>query len=184
MKTNIIAIIIILILAVPGMSQTIYTATDESTIVVAGTSTLHDWEANAEKLTAKGTINTIASDIKGVSSFTVTVPVESLESGKNGMNKDMYEALESDDHPNITFKLKNVKSVSSNKITVTGDLSIAGTTKAIDLASTYSVSGGTVKISGNKEFDMRTFNIDPPTAMFGTIKTGEIINIKYNLILK
>jgi len=184
MKINIVAIIIILTLAVPGIAQNTFTATTESSIVVAGTSTLHDWEANAEKLTAKGTINTSASDIEGVTSFTLSVPVESLESGKGGMNKNMYKALESDDHPNITFKLNNVKSISGNKIIVTGNLSIAGTTKPVELNANYSLSGGTVKLSGSKEIDMRTFNIDPPTAMFGTIKTGELINIKYNLVLK
>lgn len=184
MKTNLIAIMMMLIWAVPGISQKTYTATSESSIVVAGTSTLHDWEADAEKLSAKGTINASTTAIEDVSSFSVTVPVESLESGKNGMNKNMYEALKSDDHPNIIFKLKNVKSVSGNNITVTGDLSIAGTTKPVELNAKYSVSGGTVKLTGSKEIDMTTWNIDPPTAMFGTIKTGEVINIKYNLVLK
>ena len=184
MKTNVIAIMMMLIWVVPGIAQKTYTATDESSIVVTGTSTLHDWEADAEKLTANGTMNTSASAIEGVTSFTVSVPVESLESGKNGMNKNMYEALKSDDHPNITFKLKNVKSVTGNQITVAGDLSIAGTTKPVELNANYSLSGGTVKLTGSKEIDMTTWNIDPPTAMFGTIKTGEVINIKYNLVLK
>ena len=184
MKKNLIVIAMMLALLIPGIAQSTFTASEQSTIIVAGTSTLHDWEADAEKLSAKGTINTSASAIEGVSSFTLTVPVESLESGKNGMNKNMYKALKSDEHPNITFKLNDVKSVSPGKIAVTGNLSIAGTTKPVDLAADYSVNGSTVKITGSKEIDMTTWNIDPPTAMFGTIKTGEIITIKYNLVLE
>lgn len=164
------------------IAQTSYTASDESKVVVKGTSTLHDWEADAEKITAKGSLVIENQQISNVPTFTMEIPVTSLESGKGAMNKNMYKALKEDDHPNISFQIQDVES-NGSKLDAKGKLSIAGTTKTIDLNPSYKVNNSQVTINGSYTMKMTEWGIDPPTAMFGTIKTGDEITIDYELIL-
>ena len=166
-----------------GFAQQTVELSDESTMQVTGTSTLHDWEAKVNEMSAKGNFQLNGNEIEKVGSFSLNVTTRSLESGKNAMDKNIYEALKEDSHPYIEFQLKNVKSVTNNMVTAVGDLTIAGNTKEIELQSDYKINNNTVTLTGNKEIDMTEWNIDPPTAMFGTIKTGEKVTIEYNLIL-
>ena len=166
-----------------GYSQQTLKLSEESTMSVTGTSTLHDWEAEVNEINANGSFQMNSNDLAEVSSFSLTAKAESLESGKNSMNKNIYEALKSESNPNITFQLKNIQSISGNKITATGDLTIAGYTKEIEVSPEYKMNGNSITLTGEKAIDMTEWEIDPPTAMFGTIKTGEEVTIKYNLIL-
>lgn len=156
----------------------------ESSLSIFGTSTLHDWEIEAENVKGTASINT--GDELGVSSLSFSVIVEGLESGKGAMNDNTYEALEQEDHPTINYKLKRVlssKSTGPNSyvLNTEGSLSIAGKTKDIVMAVTAILDGNTVKFSGNYDMKMTDFNIDPPTAVWGTIKTGDEIKIEYSI---
>ena len=44
------------------------------------------------------------------------------------------------------------------------------------------LSDGSVQFIGSVTFNMTNFNIDPPTAVMGTIKTGDEITIKFQVI--
>ena len=67
-----------------------------------------------------------------------------------------------------------------------GKLKIAGTEREIPVTATYSKESGSQKISftGSVSIKMTDFNISPPTAMFGTLKTGDEITIKYEIVIK
>ena len=60
---------------------------------------------------------------------------------------------------------------------------MAGKTNLVDVSGTANVSGNKITIEGEHSLNMRDYDIDPPTAMLGTIKVGEIITIKYTLVL-
>lgn len=157
-------------------------ASEVSEIIVSGTSTLHDWEANAEEIQSNGQFTISDNQIENIQSLEVKVPVESLKSGKRGMDKNMYEALKSEDHPSIVFQLKNVKPLSAGKISASGNLTIAGTSKSVELEGSYDIlSSNKVMIKGSTSFNMTKFDVEPPTAMLGTIKTGDEITISYQI---
>ncbi|HER41035.1 MAG TPA: YceI family protein, partial [Salinimicrobium catena] len=92
--------------------------------------------------------------------------------------------LDTDKHKRITYELTNVKNLdctsnSSCKITTSGYLTIAGTKKPVDLTFDAKVTGNQITLSGSKKIKMTDYKVDPPTAMFGTITTGDEVNIKF-----
>lgn len=167
-----------------------YSLLDKSTIQVEGTSTLHDWTADAEKINSEITFDASAleEETNPVTSLSLTIPVESLESGKGKMNRKMYDALKKDDHPNIMFELSNAELTEADsasatmEMNATGDLTIAGTKKEITLPVTAEKQDdGSFKFTGEYEMNMEDYNVDPPSAMFGTVKTGEMITVTFEL---
>ncbi|WP_053990880.1 YceI family protein [Mangrovimonas sp. TPBH4] len=168
-------------------AQTFTLNNSSSKLTVEGTSSLHDWEEVAEKQKGSIVIDNSGAE-PSISSLSVEIEAESLKSGKSAMDKNTYTALKTKSNKTISFKLTKVKSISKVsdgkfKVSATGDLSIAGVTNSTDLDFTMEVSGSTVKLNGSKSFKMSTFKIDPPTAVFGTVKTGDEVTIKFSSVL-
>lgn len=152
-----------------------------STLKILGTSSLHDWEITAEK--QKGNIQIADSEDLVLEDLKMSFDVEALKSGKSGMDKNTQKALNYSKYKTIDFNLKEVKSISKTatgyNLVVVGELSIAGTKKAIELVLSLVKNDGMVKVTGEKQLKMTTFNIEPPRALLGTIKTGDDITIKF-----
>lgn len=155
---------------------------------VEGTSTLHDWTMETEQLNGTINMSVEGNKISTIDRFDFKLKAESLESGKSTMNDIAHEALKSEDHPMISFKLTNIKSITYSgttaNILASGVLTIAGKSRTVDVKSTGVNNNGTIQIKGSKDLKMTDFDMEPPTAMFGTIKTGDSITINYSLTLK
>lgn len=153
-----------------------------SEMTIYGTSNVHDWEEDVE--TIKGTMSaeTSGSVINSVTALRVTIPVKSIKSGKSAMDKNTYNALKADKYANIEFVLKSVR-IEGSKIYCTGTLTIAGTTKTISIPVNYTANGSQITVKGSYKMKMTDFKIDPPTAMFGTIYTGDEVELKFNIVL-
>ena len=67
-------------------------------------------------------------------------------------------------------------------MTTSGYLTIAGTKKLIDLTFDAKVTGDKITLTGDHQTKMTDFKVDPPTAMFGTITTGDEVNIKFQTV--
>ena len=52
----------------------------------------------------------------------------------------------------------------------------------VDFSTT--ISDNKITLVGENKFKMTDFNIDPPKALFGTITTGDDINIKFSNFIK
>ena len=77
------------------------------------------------------------------------------------------------------FKIEN------GKISGSGNLNIAGKSRTIPLSlDLTSWSSGSYNILGTVKFKMSEFGIEPPTAMFGTISTGDDVTIVFNFVVK
>jgi len=156
-----------------------------SKYVIEGTSTLHDWEMISEKCKGSITYTLDGTDLN-IGSIKVIVGVETLKSGKKTMDNKCYEALKSDDFPNITYEFKSASSMKSTgngnfTAVFNGNLTIAGNTKNIPIDVTIEATTGSIKIKGRKPIKMTDFGVEPPTALLGTIKTGNDITIDFNL---
>lgn len=164
-------------------AQATYQITDASKMVIKGTSSLHDWESDVTKLQGQAEVR-LQGQQPSFQNLNLTVPVKSIKSGKSSMDKNTYEALEEDQHPTIQFSLNEIESISNGKIKATGDLTIAGQTKPVTLNADYQLQGqDQISLQGSYALRMTEYDIDPPTAVFGTIKTGDEITIDYNLHL-
>lgn len=155
-----------------------------SEIIVEGTSNIHDWEMKATSKQGGATITTEDGKLTGISSLQVTVPAESLESGKGAMDKNTYKALNTKQHKNIEFKLDEVKKIEANgsnsyKVNGLATLKISGVSKQVPVEFTAKLNGNKLEINGEESLKMTEYKVDPPTAMFGTITTGDEVTIKF-----
>lgn len=173
MKKNILTLFLASI-TLYGFSQDTYTLSSESTLTIDGTSTLHDWTVTANtmdgKLVAEGTA---PKEID----FEVLVADIKSERGAT-MDKKTHNALKMEDHPKVTFKLKEVKGSSS----VVGTLNIAGYEKEVEIKTEMTNANGQLKIKGEKPIKLQDYGMEPPSAMFGQIVVGDDVVVKFDLV--
>lgn len=155
-----------------------------SKLKVEGTSNIHDWEMNAEDF--QGNLNVEMKDgqLLGIKELNFAVVAESLKSGKSGMDKNTYKALDTKKNQRITYQMSKVKNIDCTsatecKVSTSGFLSIAGTKKPVDIVFNAKVSNNQITLNGTQAVKMTNFNVDPPTAMFGTITTGDEVKITF-----
>ena len=150
----------------------------KSKIEILGTSSLHDWESTAEQFTISGTIGSSV-----ISDLNVEVQVSSIESGKSIMDDKTQEALKSKKFPKIIFKA-NELDLTDGKVSGPGTLTIAGESRPFQIeAKALNQSNNNLLIKGEAKLKMSDYGVDPPTAMFGTLTTGDEVTIQYEILL-
>jgi len=166
-----------------GIAQN-YRISGAPMIRIDGTSTIHNWEMTSNQADLKASFETDgAGNPVKLSSLTVNIPAESLKSGKGAMDKNAYTSLKTDKNKLITFQLTSA-TINGKTIETKGNLTIAGTTKPIDLQVTIEMQGdGSLKCKGTKKIIMSEFNVEPPSFMFGSVKTGDEITLLFEIIL-
>ncbi len=181
-KTWVLALASLLIVSY-SYSQTNFKQSGTTTITIAGTSTMHDWTmtSSGANYNASFEINADGTP-SALNLVNVTVPAESLKSKERAMDKNAYNSLKTDKYKEITFQLTSAKIVQKT-ITCTGNLTIAGTTKPIDVDVVYELKNGNLVCKGSKNIKMTDYKVDPPTFMFGAIKTGDEITITFDVTL-
>lgn len=182
------AILVTLLLPIlwyPAVAQGNYTVKNIS-IIVKGTSTLHDWEMKTSA--AKGQASfTIEDKSLTAQNLSITIPAETLKSGKDAMDKNAYKALKTSDHKSIVFQLTKVsareKKGNEYVLQAEGRLQIAGQTKQVTLNVLCNVdSNGSIRCKGEKEITMSHFGVEPPSFMFGSVKTGDSVTIVFDAL--
>ncbi|MBI3292059.1 MAG: YceI family protein [Elusimicrobia bacterium] len=182
----------------PGTSPS-YVLRSESRLWLEGTSTLHPYASTATVMHASLTLasgepapsltptpNLLYEAIhRGrLQTLNVTIPVKGLKSGKSRLDKNMYEALRADQYPSLTFHLLRYQVHPETQegmfgITATGRLVVAGEERTIELDAEVVASPNGLEIRGNKALFMTDFGIEPPTMMFGALKTHDRVIIHY-----
>lgn len=152
--------------------------TEKSTIKITGTSSLHDWEMTVDKYDATGIITE-----EKVENLKVSVVTKSMKSGKSVMDKKAHEALQADKYPTIQFTAKSL-TVNGDKISGKGNLTIAENSRPVDFtAKITSNTSNEMRLQGAFPLKMTSYNIDPPSAMFGTLKTGDEVVLVYDIFI-
>ncbi|NNK40810.1 MAG: YceI family protein [Winogradskyella sp.] len=160
---------------------------DLSFIKVSGTSTLHDWHVDGEE--QSGVLKLSGEESPSIKELLFKVKAESLKSGKSSMDKNTYKALKTDKYKDIIFEYKKTntsvkKDLNTYTISVNGTLTVTGVSKNVDLNLEVIIEGDLIKINGKKDILMTDFEIDPPKALLGTIKTGNEITITYKSVFQ
>jgi len=169
-------------LALGVNAQSKYKLNSNSSLTISGTSTLHDWTIVAEEMTGSANIDIKDGTLNKMSDLNLKVTTKEIKSGKSGMDNNTFKALKADEFTYVTFTLteSNITKQSNNYLVKSkGKLMVAGVTKTIDISSTCDVDKYSVKCKGSYTMNMTDFNVEPPTAMFGTIKTGDQITINF-----
>lgn len=161
-------------------AQSVYSLSGDTELKVMGTSTLHDWEMASSKAEGRAEIETSGRSITAIKNLKVTLEAETLKSGTSRLDRNAYSALNTSSHPNITFELKEVLEIDATHVSARGDMTISGKTNTVDLKVSYRVRGNQVIFSGEHQITFSDFGIDPPTAMLGTVRTGDELDLEFS----
>lgn len=176
--------LMIVLMALTSEGQDRYRQSGTTKISIAGTSTVHDWTMVSKDATYDAVIETNSKgESAALTSLTLSILAESLKSGKSGMDKNAYSALKTDQNKQITFQLIRAR-MEGETIHCTGKLTIAGTTRLIDLEAMYTLMpGNLLQCKGSKKILMTDYNMVPPTFMFGSVTTGNEITVSFDVTL-
>jgi polyisoprenoid-binding protein YceI len=153
-----------------------------STVTINGeTNVNHDFKINATKVNGKMTIANNRPE-----TLTVEIPVKSLISGENLMDKKTHEAFNEPKNPTILFNMTELNSIQVTgdniAVTITGNLSFSGATKKVTLkADGKTASPGVYTFEGSLPIKMSDYGMKPPTAMLGTMKTKDQVTVNYKV---
>ncbi|HEY0142817.1 MAG TPA: YceI family protein [Thermoanaerobaculia bacterium] len=160
-----------------------YAPAKGSSVKIEGTSTLHAW--TMEGSTINGTIK---ADSPASANVAVAIPVTSIRSEHTKMDKLMADALKARDHPEVRYEMTQATPQGSGDaftIKTRGKLTIAGVTRdiAMDVQAVKNADGR-YTLTGSTPLRMTAFGIKPPTAMLGTVKTGDDVKVTFRWVVE
>ncbi len=163
-----------------------YVLTDASTLKVTGTSSLHDWHCDAARVTGWIDATTDGSKV-AVAGSEIRMRTTALDCKNGTMNGKVREALAADANPTIMFTLSSAEvgagTGSGFAVKTTGRLTIAGQTRTV--TATFqgtTMPDGRLHFTGQLPVKMSDYGIKPPTAMLGTLKTGDDVVVHIDLL--
>ncbi len=177
------AFVIIIIFQFLGFNtQTVYNVEqDGASMTVTGTSSLHNWESTIENFKYTASITVEENTLLKINQLEFTASVKSIKSGKGGMDKKTYKALRETDYPTISYNLISAIPQSGNTVTSTGELIIAGKKRKVSMDVNYEIYSNIIVFRGELTIKMSDYEISPPTALMGTIKTGDEVTIRFSI---
>jgi polyisoprenoid-binding protein YceI len=164
---------------------------NEIAINLMGTSTLHDWEMEANLASGEAQFifkSGSGSELASLKSLWFALKVKDLKSDNEGLNKNAYKALNSDKYQNIRYTLISntlTRKKEGYLFQSYGKLTIAGVTRDIKM-DVHSIINpdGTVTCKGSYKLNMTDYNVEPPSFMFGAMTTGDALTLNFEVIYK
>jgi len=168
-------------------AQNLKLSNAESTLEIFGNSSLHNWKVKADNLSGEGIFMFKSDTLISIEKLTFYVQVKGLNGEKKGMKKKILSALQADKYTSVRYQFENldaIKQVSLNnyKVNVTGNLTIAGKIKQIELLLNMAVFDNKISIKGYKNINMTDYNIKLPKALMGLLKTSDEIKVNFDVL--
>ena len=162
-----------------------------SEITIQGTSTLHDFHCKTDKIMAYVDVDpSYTKDLTKVAKPLVSVKVnivaKTLTCGGGTIDNNMYKTLKTDQFQMIKYTMSGYDLLdatsSSFSANTKGTLQIAGQDKAVDIKiNAARLAEGKATAEGEETIKLTDFGIDPPSFMFGRLKVGNELKVKFNL---
>ena len=191
--TRTIGLALIVAVTTAGAQETArVSVASTSKLWIEGTSNVHNWKCDATTLDASIDIDAAVAQLstaapKMLKKVTVKVPVKSLKCGHGKMDDNLYKALKADDNAEIRYVMASFEAIAGETkdeftLRTVGKLTIAGTENAVTMnVAATRMTDGTIKATGTVPILMTAFGVKPPTAIFGTIRAGDEVTIKFEL---
>jgi hypothetical protein len=159
---------------------------------IDGDSNVRSWDADAKEVKASLTltgVENVSLDALTADAFKemkISVKVDQIDSGTRGLTRNIHNYLKADSHPEITFTLKSIEEIEkqndSAKITAIGVINAAGKDHEVTMNVTARMNNnGTINFSGEQDLLMTSFDIDPPTAVMGTVRARDEFKVIYSV---
>jgi polyisoprenoid-binding protein YceI len=169
-------------------AQAIYQSDPSVKIKIEGTSNIEDWEMNSEKGSCTASLQLIDNDVlTGMSNLDFFIKVEDFRSEHKAMDNNMYNAMNTEKYPDVRFHSSNIVVKPAGNgyiISAKGKLNIAGVSKDAEITANATAVDKGFAISGSYKLKMTDYNVTPPSIMFGAIKTGNDVTIRFSFVLK
>jgi polyisoprenoid-binding protein YceI len=164
-------------------------------ITVSGTSNIHAYTASTT--TVRVTRAEVAGTLEGpdfwanvlkpggLEAFDVAIPAATLTSPREGLDKNMHNALQVEGHPDIVFRLLRLepRPEAAGGLRGVGVLQIAGVAREVSLDITTERKDSTLNVQGRVRLLMTDFGITPPIAMLGMLKTDPKVTVTFETVL-
>ncbi|MFO7620962.1 MAG: YceI family protein [Bacteroidales bacterium] len=157
-------------------------------ILINGTSNLHDWNMNVVESSLEAEFDTQGLQLKSINKLIFSCKPSDIKSKSNLMDRKTLEALKAEKFPEIKFSLSSGTDIESDNRKFSGNLKgtllVAGVTKIVEIPFTGFVNDdNSLRVEGSVDLKMSDFKISPPTALLGTLKTGDNISVSFSLKL-
>jgi polyisoprenoid-binding protein YceI len=164
-----------------------------SELTIEGTSSLHAFHCKTNKIMAyvdvdPGYTKDLTKVARPILSVKVNIVVRTLTCGNGQMDKNMYNTLDADENPLIKYTMSGYDILDGTATPAafvaktTGTLTISGQEKVINMKiNAERLSDGKATAKAEQALLMSDFGIKPPSFMFGRLKVGDEIKVKFNL---
>lgn len=115
------------------------------------------------------------SDGSKITKLNVSVQIKTLKSGDEGLDEKAYDTLKIDRNNVITFKLLEANNDAGT---------IKGVFKVLDKERTETLKPEVLtldRVAGSFKVKMTEFGLEVPSVMFGAIRSGDEVTVKYDI---
>ena len=161
----------------------IYRLRNDSSTIIYGTSNVSDWTIVPHAVKGELQIEKTSPQLE-IKKVILNYTVKEMKSGRSSiMDGKIYDALKSEEHPLVEFSSSYIKiDATTYTIQVTGKTSMAGISKMQTITLKYKKRGADeLYFSGEHKLNMKDFNIEPPTAMFGALSCAPGVTLKFSM---
>jgi|PlaIllAssembly_1097288.scaffolds.fasta_scaffold100890_2 polyisoprenoid-binding protein YceI len=169
--------------------QSFEVSKDNASILISGTSNLHDWKMHLKTFDCNADFVIEGSNIEIIDKVTFSCNAEDLKSDNSLMDKKAYSALKSKSFPQVRFDMTSPLKVNpdNNKFSANlkGNLNIAGKSSTISIPVNgiiFNQNGNNIiNVNGDLVLKMSDFGISPPAFMMGALKTGDSVTVSFTM---
>jgi polyisoprenoid-binding protein YceI len=143
----------------------------EGTLSFDGKATAGDFVGTTTSVTGELTGGANLAAVRGW----IEAPTGSLKTGNDHRDRDMLtKSLEADQYPTLRFDLKSVRTESSSgdsvAVVLTGELSIHGVSRPLELPGTVVLRAGEARIRTDFPIDVRDYKVGSLSRFLGMFK--------------
>lgn len=184
----------VLVLSPIGIRSEQLAVQSQSKMWIEGSSTIRSFSCQIPEFTlaadadGTGAVTAVLAGQKAVRTVELTIPAAKMDCGNGRMNEHMLKAVKAEQSPTIRFTLASydvAKAGDGVQGTLRGTLALGGAQHPIDVSAVATdVGNGAMRIVGGYEVALSAFDLERPSLMFGRIKVGDKIQVKFDLVLK
>lgn len=158
-----------------------------SKIEILGTSNLHAWECSTTKFQTSIEVPAASKEIgKDVQAIVAEVPVKQIDCEHRGMAGNLQKAMHADQNPTVKFRMTGYQAAPQGNgfnATIKGSLTINGVEKPIEMKAMVTPDEkGNVTAVASVPIRTPDYGVQPVSALFGRIKTGEMVTVKVEIV--
>lgn len=179
-----LVVLVLLPLGAANWLPDAFTFERDGKIWVEGTSSVHDWDCQVEEFAGTLDAEATATGLDALGSTSMTIPVQGIDCDNGTMNGKLRTAL---GRAPIRYTLTSASPEAPGadgwfSLRTTGRLTIAGATQTVPIdIKAKALGDGRFRFTGQHALLMTDYGVDPPTALLGTLKTGDQVTVYFDV---